>query len=116
METGKSTIAANGYEGINAVFVQILLCFGTTFFGAEGFTACGFQDCAAALNNITNRTGTQFHNLTINHAFIAPDDAENFFLIVDAAPHDGADGGIHARCVTSRGKDTYFGYFVRCQV
>ena len=104
---GECAVAANGHQALNAVVHQLVESLLPAFLGHEFLAAGRFQNRAALLHRVRNRSRIEPHKFALNHAAVAPHDAVHLNAVVSGGTHHRADGRIHARRIAATGKNCY---------
>ena len=109
--TRERAVAANHNKGIDAVTFQRVVGQLAAFGSLELLATCGFEDGAAALDDVGYVGGGEILNLIGHQTAIAAVNTLYLESAEDAGTCHGADGGIHARSVAAGGEDAYALYF-----
>src|SRR5689334_16277479 len=108
VRSGLRSVAADDDKAGNVFTIELAKGFDASFFfvkfGAPGTAKHG----ASALDDSTNIAGTQRDEVSIYQSQVALTDADDVPAFGDSGAGDGANGGIHAGCVSAARKHSNF--------
>ena len=104
---GQRSVTTDHDERVDLMAAQIIVGQLTAFRGLELGAACRLEDRATHLDDIGDILSLELHDLIRDQATVTAVDALNLESAEDSRAGDGADGGVHAGSITSRGQNAY---------
>ena len=100
--TGQRAVATDNHQGIDTLFLHVIVCYLPSFGRGKLFTACCFQDSTAQLDDVTYILAFEFFDFTGYQAFVTSIYAFNLKSVVDSRTCYRTDSRIHSRSVAAR--------------
>ena len=101
---GKGSVSANHHEAFNALCTKVGGGFGAAFRAAKGMASGGFQHGSALRKNVAHAFAVKRNKVRFDKAVVAAVDPKAFQAIETRGANHRANGGIHARRISSRGQ------------
>ena len=98
---GQGAVPSDHHQGVDAEFLDVLEGLGAPLRGAELVAAGGLEDGTAALDGVADAGAGELLDVAHDQTLPAAVDAEHAPAFVDGGAGDGADGGIHPRCIST---------------
>ena len=105
--TRKRAVSTHHHERVDAFLLHILVCLGTSFFGAELCRARCLQYRTASANYSADVFGRERLYLALHKSVISSVDSLDIETVIDAGTGDGTYCCVHSGCITTRGQDAY---------
>ena len=101
LRSGKRTVAAYDYQGIDSGSLHLLVGLLATFGSAESIASGGLQDSPSSLDGVRYAFGGEFLEFSAHKTLEAPVDTKDFHPVANCRTGNGANTRIHSGGITA---------------